>query len=181
MANRQLILLRHAKSDWSSGARSDFDRPLNARGRRDAPRVGRWLADNGYTPDCIVASPSARTTETVELALDAMRATLDSSPTESESESEVHLGEVIFESRLYHGMTDDIRAIAAAHLADFERVLVVAHNPGMELALRAYCRSCAPFADGKFMPTCACAVIDLASADAADGALRALTRPSDLP
>ncbi|MGH8513640.1 MAG: SixA phosphatase family protein, partial [Gammaproteobacteria bacterium] len=41
-AARRLLVMRHAKSDWDSGAGSDFDRPLAKRGERDAPRMGRW-------------------------------------------------------------------------------------------------------------------------------------------
>jgi phosphohistidine phosphatase len=60
---RRLILMRHAKSDWDSAA-SDHDRPLNARGRRDAPRVGARIADLGWEPERVVLSDSQRTSET---------------------------------------------------------------------------------------------------------------------
>lgn len=162
-----MLLLRHAKSDWHSNARDDFERPLNARGRRDAPKVGRYLVENDCSPDCIVASPSARTTETVELVCAALGGRAGDG--------------VIYDRRLYHGTPEQIRAIATRHLGDFERVLIVAHNPGMELALRAYCPDATPFADGKFMPTCALAVIDFdGAAGATGGKLRALVRPSEL-
>ncbi len=170
MANKQLLLLRHAKSDWSSGARTDFERPLSARGRRDAPRMGQWLAEHGYLPDVVVASPSARTTETIELACAAF------APEASDR--------VVYDQRLYHAAGGEIRAIAEDQLGRFDKVLVVGHNPGMETALLAYCPSAAPFADGKLMPTCALAVIDLAgggsggSGDGCTAILRALMRPS---
>ena len=59
-----LILLRHAKSDWYSGVPGDFDRPLAARGRKDAPRVGKWMKKNGILPELILCSPAVRTRET---------------------------------------------------------------------------------------------------------------------
>jgi phosphohistidine phosphatase len=60
----RLILVRHAKSSWNDPARADHDRPLNARGRHAAPRIGRWLAAQGAVPDEVLTSPAARTRET---------------------------------------------------------------------------------------------------------------------
>ncbi|WP_103354941.1 histidine phosphatase family protein [Amycolatopsis sp. CA-128772] len=60
---RWLIVLRHAKSDWSEGL-ADHERPLAARGVRDAPRLGRWLADGGHVPELVVCSTAQRTRET---------------------------------------------------------------------------------------------------------------------
>ena len=170
MTSKQLLLLRHAKSDWDSGTASDFERPLSKRGRQDAPRMGDWLAQNGYLPERIIASPSARTTETVELVCAALD---EAAGSESTAER------VIYEQRLYHASGEQIRKIAAEQLQNFDRVLVVAHNPGMELALHAYCPTAKPFADGKLMPTCALAVIEFPQ-DTATGKLQALKRPSDL-
>ena len=51
-----LLLMRHAKSDWSDGARDDHDRPLNDRGKRDASRMGRWLTAQSSLPTAIVTS-----------------------------------------------------------------------------------------------------------------------------
>ncbi|RMG16749.1 MAG: histidine phosphatase family protein [Planctomycetota bacterium] len=60
---RRLIVLRHAKSSWSTGA-PDRERPLNARGRRDAPRVGRALAEQGWIPEQVLCSDALRARET---------------------------------------------------------------------------------------------------------------------
>jgi len=158
----QLVLLRHAKSDWGSGARSDFDRPLSTRGRRDAPRMGKWLVDNGYAPQCVVASPAARAKETAELACAAFA---------------FDAAQIVFERALYHASAAVIREIAAAPLARHRRVLVVCHNPGIEEALRDDCPGATPFADGKLMPTCAAAVIEFADGGAL---LLAHMRPSML-
>src|SRR5262245_33468165 len=67
---KTLLLLRHAKSSWESSATADFDRPLAPRGRRDAPRMGRLLADRGPIPDIVVSSPAARARETIDLFLE---------------------------------------------------------------------------------------------------------------
>lgn len=59
-----LVLMRHAKSSWTSQAPTDHARPLNKRGRRDAPRMAQRLLDLGWFPDRVIASDSARTRET---------------------------------------------------------------------------------------------------------------------
>ena len=59
---RRLILLRHAKSDWPDVP--DRDRPLAKRGRRDAPKIGRWLREHGYLPDIVICSDARRTRQT---------------------------------------------------------------------------------------------------------------------
>jgi len=64
-AGRRLVLLRHAKSDWPDVP--DRDRPLAKRGRRDAPRIGRWLREQGYQPDVVVVSAATRTRQTWDL------------------------------------------------------------------------------------------------------------------
>ena len=57
---RRLMLLRHAKSDWSAPGARDRDRPLSARGREAAPRMGAYMARHALVPDLIVASPASR-------------------------------------------------------------------------------------------------------------------------
>ena len=63
---RRLIVMRHAKSSWASGAQSDHQRPLNDRGRRDAPRVATALVDVNWLPDLILSSDAQRTRETYD-------------------------------------------------------------------------------------------------------------------
>ena len=57
---KTLLLLRHAKSSWADDRLSDFDRPLNDRGREDAPRMGKLLRQHDLVPDLIIASPAKR-------------------------------------------------------------------------------------------------------------------------
>jgi len=56
----RLLICRHAKSSWQDASLSDFDRPLNKRGERDAPEMGRRLAQQGVRPDLIMTSPATR-------------------------------------------------------------------------------------------------------------------------
>ena len=64
-ATLRLFILRHGKSDWSTG-QPDFDRPLAERGRTGAQRVGAWMKDEGLVPDQVISSPARRARETAE-------------------------------------------------------------------------------------------------------------------
>ena len=69
MMDRRLIVMRHAKSSWSDPAATDHERPLNARGRRDAPRVATRLVELQWQPDWVLSSDSRRTQETLSYML----------------------------------------------------------------------------------------------------------------
>lgn len=115
---RQLILLRHAKAAAGSDTGEDFDRPLAQRGRDDAPVVAKALAEAGADPQVVLVSAARRTRETWELAAPAFKP------------ASVH-----FVDKLYLAAADIL--MRAAEEASAERVMVVAHNPGMhELASR---------------------------------------------
>ena len=110
---RQLILMRHAKSDWDDPALSDHDRPLNPRGRRDAPKIGAWLHARGFVPDVALVSSARRTQETWEYLLPILG------------------GAIPMQSLpgLYHADADAILAHLRAQTAP--TVLVIGHNPGI--------------------------------------------------
>jgi phosphohistidine phosphatase len=113
---RRLIVLRHAKSDWDTDAASDHARPLNKRGRRDAPRVGEHLASLGWVPERVVSSDSTRTRETWDLMRDAF----DPPP------------DVTFTRRLYHAGIAPVRDVLAEVPGAVGTVMVIGHNPGWE-------------------------------------------------
>lgn len=160
MATRRLILLRHAKSDWHSGAATDFDRPLNHRGRRDAPRVGRWLHSNNLYPDVIYCSSAARTRETLELV---------------GSELDLADVEINYLGDLYHASVTEVVDIAEQQLLDHQNVMLIGHNPGFETALLHLVPDVQIPSDGKLMTTCCVAVIDFD--DFGTGILTHLKRP----
>ncbi len=163
MATRRLILLRHAKSDWYSGAATDFDRPLNNRGRRDAPRVGRWLHLNALTPDVVCCSSALRTRQTLELV--GMELGL--------SMADLHyLGE------LYHASEGEITGVVEDYLPGDGTLMVVGHNPGMETTLLEFCPDLQVPPDGKLMPTAAVAVLEWP--ETGPPQLLHLVRPRDL-
>src|SRR4029453_11419712 len=110
---RRLMLMRHAKSAWQSQAPTDHERPLNERGRRDAPRVGKRLAKLGWVPDHVVGSDSRRTQETWE-------------------RMQKHFPEarVRFTRALYAGGPTELQTEVARLSANVRTVLVLGHNPG---------------------------------------------------
>lgn len=108
-----LLLIRHAKSDWGDASLPDHERPLNARGRRDAPRMGRWIAEMGFAPQEVLCSDALRTRETLDLMLPEWPAP----------------PQVAHRPALYHATPEGILAVlgdAASH-----RVALVGHNPGI--------------------------------------------------
>lgn len=110
-----LVLLRHAKSDWPPGV-PDLERPLNRRGRRDAPSVGRVLATRPPL-DVVVTSPARRTRQTLEAVLSALPVGL----------------EPIIDPRVYDADVPSLLEVLADVPAAAERVLLVGHNPGIEM------------------------------------------------
>ena len=112
---RTLILLRHAKSDWS-GNEADFLRPLAKRGRRQAPEAGRWLAANIGRVDLAVVSPAERARESWLLA----SAELTDQP------------QVRFDDRVYAASGDALLGVVQELPDEANTVLLVGHNPGIE-------------------------------------------------
>lgn len=113
---RRLIVMRHAKSSWDSDTISDHDRPLNHRGRKDAPRIANRLTQLGWTPNYVLSSDSERTRETCHRMFECF----DPLP-----ESE-------FLRSLYHAGVQEFCA-AVSQLADGSTTaLVLGHNPGWE-------------------------------------------------
>ena len=69
---KKLVIVRHAKSSWSSDGLADHERPLNSRGRHDAPMMARRLRERGLQPDLIVASTACRAMQTAALFAEAL-------------------------------------------------------------------------------------------------------------
>lgn len=166
---RRLLLLRHAKSDRPPGV-ADLDRPLDARGREAAPRMGAYLASEGLQPDLALVSPSKRTRETWE----AVAAALDAVPLE--------IVETIYEAPP-KALLDAVRA--GPDTAG--TLILVGHNPGME-ALADRLVGAGPRAArnrlAQGFPTAALAVIEFDVARWSeidgDGRLERFVRPKDL-
>ncbi|MFC1689903.1 histidine phosphatase family protein [Pseudomonadota bacterium] len=147
--SRELLILRHAKSDWDSSARTDFDRPLAKRGRKDAPRVGRWLNEQGLVPDYVVSSPAERAKQTVIAVCEQMG---------------IPASNIHWDSRIYHASSGALLDVLNACPPDAHRVLIAGHNPGLETLLQNLCANEVPTPpDYKLMPTAAVAHLEILS------------------
>jgi len=141
---KRVILMRHAKSSWAEPGLDDHVRPLNDRGRRDAPRIGQWLDREGHLPDAALVSTAART--------QATWAGLGSAFAEVP---------VILRDDIYEAPPGSLLAALRAAPPEAACVLMLGHNPGIGALARILLAE--PPATPAFLkfPTSAAAVIAL--------------------
>ena len=113
---KTLTIVRHAKSSWNEPRLSDRERPLNRRGERDAPVMGKRIADAGIRPSLIVSSPATRAWTTARVIAEQL-----SYPTEFLQR----------ENQLYLASLHDLLDIVVAQDDGFNSVIIVGHNPGL--------------------------------------------------
>jgi phosphohistidine phosphatase len=113
---KTLTLLRHAKSGWDAPVARDFDRSLNARGRKAARAMGREMRRLGLGFDLVLASPAARVTETLTELAQGYGAAVDTR----------------FDETIYLAPADLLLALVRAADDGGARLLLAGHNPGME-------------------------------------------------
>ena len=113
---KTLTIVRHAKSSWNEQGLSDRERPLNKRGQRDAPRMGKRIADAGIRPSLIVSSPATRAWTTAQFIAEEL-----SYPVEFLQR----------ENSLYLASLNDILDVIVAQDDGFNSLMVVGHNPGL--------------------------------------------------
>lgn len=117
-----LFLVRHAKSSPADPPLPDRERPLDDRGRHDAPKMGQRLAKRGVKPDLLVSSPALRALTTAQLIAD---------------EIGYQRKTIVVDERLYASSPDDLLAVICALDDKLDRVMLVGHNPEFtELAHR---------------------------------------------
>jgi phosphohistidine phosphatase len=113
---RELLVMRHAKSDWESGASTDFERPLNKRGLKAAAFMGSVLKERQLIPDLIIHSPAKRAKKTFQLLSKEMDYT----------------GDVLEVKGFYFGGVSEVYEQVRAIGDDYKRVLIIGHNPTWE-------------------------------------------------
>lgn len=113
---KTLLILRHAKSSWNYPELSDYDRPLNGRGKRDAPRMGKHLCQEGLVPDRILTSSAKRARKTASKVAKASGYT----------------GKVKKLEALYETVPGVYFEILQTLPDKYQSVMVVGHNPTME-------------------------------------------------
>ena len=109
--------MRHAKSSWSNPSLNDHDRPLNGRGRKDAPRIYQVLMENNWLPDTVFLSSSKRTTETLSLM------NLDED-----------LIKIEIKPSIYHASIEELISLSQS-LEVNKTTMILGHNPGCELLI----------------------------------------------
>lgn len=118
---KRLLLMRHAKSSWDFPELSDIDRPLNKRGKRDAPRMGSYLLDLGIEPARIYCSPAARTKATAHLLTSVM---------------DIPETLIEWQQAFYHGGADAYLDAVRGSADELDTVMTIGHNPMTEEAIR---------------------------------------------
>lgn len=113
---KSLLLLRHAKSSWKHPELPDHDRPLNKRGKRDAPRIAKIIRDKGLVPDLIMSSTAKRARKTAKIVAKTCGYT----------------GEVELTPALYHAGPSTYIGTLSHQADERQRIMLVGHNPGLE-------------------------------------------------
>jgi phosphohistidine phosphatase len=113
---KTLLLLRHAKSSWKQPELHDHDRPLNKRGKKEAPKVGRYLKENDLVPQLILSSTARRAKDTAQAAADE-----SGFPGQIDLYQDLYLSDTACYLDILRCLPDEA-----------DRVLVVGHNPELD-------------------------------------------------
>jgi len=116
MKKKTLLLIRHAKSSWDSTATNDFDRPLNDRGKSDAPMMAKRLLDRDISIDAFISSPAKRAKKTAIAFAE---------------EFKTDKNEIIFKEELYGALPDSFIEVIESVPDKFDTIAVFSHNPGI--------------------------------------------------
>ncbi len=113
---KTLLIMRHAKSSWKEPQIEDHERPLNKRGKQNAPRMGRLLREMELVPDLVLSSSAKRARDTAQAVADQCR----------------YKGTLKLDRELYAAPAETYLQALRNLEDDYKRVLLVGHNPGLE-------------------------------------------------
>jgi phosphohistidine phosphatase len=113
---KTLYVIRHAKSSWADPIASDFERGLNDRGKRDAPKMGKRLKEKEIHPDVVISSPAKRTLSTARRISEVLKFRKERVKTDS---------------RLYHADEDTILSVVHDLKDKQDIAMIFGHNPGL--------------------------------------------------
>jgi len=119
---KTLYLIRHAKSSWQDILLEDFDRPLNKRGRTDAPFMAKKLRKLGIMPDIIISSPAKRTKETAKFLVEEIGYKKD----------------VVFDKGIYESNISTLNKIIKAIDDKNDSSFLIGHNPTLNIFVENY-------------------------------------------
>lgn len=114
---KTLFLIRHGKSSWDDATLPDKDRPLDDRGKRDAPRIGKRVAKRNLKVNLILSSPAIRALTTAKIIAKKL---------------DYKLKGIVVDDRLYLGAMDDLLDVIHKLDDKLKRVMLVGHNPALE-------------------------------------------------
>ncbi|MEJ7694686.1 histidine phosphatase family protein, partial [Daejeonella sp.] len=137
--SRQLLLVRHAKSDWDNIKLSDFDRPLNSRGEKNAPEMAKRLLKKGMKPNQIVSSPAVRAITTARYFAKELGLETD----------------IVKESEIYEALTSTLMDVINNLDNDYSFTALFGHNPGITSVVSNLCNK-----DLHNIPTCGMVLIE---------------------
>ena len=160
---KTLYLLRHAKSSWDDLSLKDFDRPLNERGKKSAPKMGAYIRKKKIKPDLILSSPAVRARQTTELVCDAAALAVTQR----------------YEAQIYEASARRLFELVSEIEDEVQAAMMVGHNPGFEALLEVLT------GESRRMPTAALACIELkidkwTAVAPGCGTVTWLTKPKDL-
>lgn len=141
---KNLYVVRHAKSSWDDSSLSDFDRPLNERGKADAPRMGKRLKDKEITPDYLLSSPAKRAYSTAKRIAEALKFPKDNIKTDR---------------KLYHADEEEILDLVRGIPDKYNSVFIFGHNPGLTDFVNTMIHDRKAFIDN--VPTCGIAAFNI--------------------
>ena len=167
---KELLILRHAKSDWSADFIHDRERPLNKRGKIDAQLIGKWMAQKSLLPDLIFCSPAKRASKTLEPVLQHF----DTAEIKTNYPESLYLADLTT-------LLETIRNVPDTT----QRLLLVGHNPGLDELLLYLSNHEPPYTKkGKLMTTANLAILELSASyqriPKHSANLRTLIRPDEL-
>ncbi|MBS1496636.1 MAG: histidine phosphatase family protein [Bacteroidetes bacterium] len=113
---KSLFIIRHAKSNWADFGKTDFERELNERGKKDAPEMAKRLIEKKIVIDTFVSSPAIRAKNTCQAFCKAYHTNTDN---------------IIFFDSLYHATVEDFYSVLSSLNKIHNRVAVFSHNPGI--------------------------------------------------
>jgi phosphohistidine phosphatase len=140
---KTLYVIRHAKSSWADPLASDFERGLNNRGKRDAPKMGKRLKEKEVSPDTIISSPAKRALSTARRVAEVIKFPKAGIKTDS---------------KLYHADEDTILAVVQNIKDNQDIVMIFGHNPGLTDFVNAIANE-DPYIDN--VPTCGVIALSL--------------------
>ncbi|RYZ30605.1 MAG: histidine phosphatase family protein [Chitinophagaceae bacterium] len=136
---KTLILVRHAKSDWNEAELSDMERPLNERGKKDAPEMAKRLRKKGVKIDRFISSPAKRAFRTARFFAE---------------EFDVKKDDIQVEKTLYGALTSQFEQVVAAAKDKDDTIALFSHNPGITEYANSLCN-----VHTDNMPTCGIFVV----------------------